>query len=229
MVYGEVQTKILLKILQSDGLRYSEAYPGEEIDDDLYNYHLKQLIKNGVIEKNEGKYVLTSLGRSEVQMMDVLGEYQEQFRVSVLMYVTLGDKILMCRRTRWPLRGDVTSPAGKVRRGEKMVEAAKRKLKAETNLEAEFKLIGVLRSARKFENKIVEDTIYNICVAHEPKGELSIANEHGEFFWTGFDEAIKFASNNVAGGENQIEILNRVKNNKTELFYLEEVIELSRY
>ena len=51
---SEIQAKILALISRSEGLRYSEAYPGEEIDDDLYYYHLQELVKKGLLEKAEG-------------------------------------------------------------------------------------------------------------------------------------------------------------------------------
>jgi len=54
MIFGEVQTKILMALVKSEGLKYSEAYPGEEIDDDLYNYHLQHWFKNGILQKVEG-------------------------------------------------------------------------------------------------------------------------------------------------------------------------------
>lgn len=231
MIFGEVQTKILLKILQSDGLRYSEGYPGEEIDDDLYNYHLQQLVKNGFVEKNNGKYQLTQVGKVEIQMMDSSGIYQEQFRVSVLIYVIQKNntEVLMCRRTRWPLRGDVVSPAGKIKRGEKIIEAAKRKLKEETGLQAEFEFLGALRSVRRVAGKLVEDTIYHVCVADDPKGTLSIETEFGEFFWAKWEEVFEYNEINIGGGEKQKEILERLKNNNREKFYFEEDLELKSY
>lgn len=231
-MFGEVQTKILLNLLRSEGLRYSEAYPGEEIDDDLYNYHLQQLVKNGLVERVGGQYGLTRTGREKVQMMDAgRGEYQDQFRVSVLMYVARSNnqEILMCKRTRWPERGDVASPSGKVRRGETIVEAARRKLLEETGLEAEFKLRGVLRSARKFEGKWVEDTIYHVCWAGEPRGELKQKTEWGEFEWMDWDKAVGLQKKNIGGSEAQEEILQRMRDGKKEVFYLEEQLELTSY
>ena len=231
MDFGEVQKKILTKILLSDGLRYSEAYPGDEIDDDLFNYHLQQLVKNGLVEKVGGKYQLTSRGRSKVQMLDSKGELQEQFRVSVLIFVTRNDgkEVLMCKRTRWPLRGDIVSPAGKVKRGEIIVEAARRKLKEEAGLETNFKLVGVLRSIRRFENTVVEDTIYNVCVGKDPTGTLTGKSEYGEFYWTDFKTAIGYGGTNVGGSKAQIEILERVRDNNPEVFFVEEEIDLKSY
>lgn len=227
----EIQIKILTRILQSEGLRYSEAYPGEEIDDDLYNYHLQELVKKNLLEKIDGKYRLTQEGKVEIQMMDSSGNYQEQFRVSVLMYVLRSNnsQVLMCRRTRWPLRGDVVSPAGKIRRGEKVVEAAKRKLREETDLEADFEFVGALRSIRRVEEKLVEDTIYHVCVAYDPKGGLSEETEFGEFFWSEWEEVVRYNETNVGGSEKQKEILERLRLENKNKFYLEEELELKSY
>lgn len=227
---GEIQTKIIRRVLNSEGLRYSEAYPGEEIGDDLYNYHLQQLVKNGLLSKNESRYQLTQEGKIEAQMIDAKGEYQEKFRVSVLLYViNREDKVLMCQRTRWPLRGDVVCPSGKVKRGELITGAAKRKLKEETDLEADFELGGVLRSIRRVGPELVEDTIYHVCVTHNPGGELKQKSDFGEFEWMSWDQAAVVAKKNKGNSRAQQEIMEKVRAGDTEMKYWEEELELESY
>lgn len=53
----DIQSEILSKLLTAETLRYSEARP-ENVESDLYNYHLKFLIQKGLVEKNDNGYSL---------------------------------------------------------------------------------------------------------------------------------------------------------------------------
>lgn len=225
---SEIQAKILALISRSDGLRYSEAYPGEEIDDDLYNYHLQELVKKGLLLKNEGKYDLTDEGVKENILYDSLGLKQDVFRLSVVLVVTRNNKeeILIHRRLRQPYRGEVSTISGKVRNGEKLAEAARRKLLEEAGLEANFEHWGNFRSIRKtVDGKIIEDTIYCVCVAQNPTGELVESNEFGENRWEKFDNIFEYWDKNVATGELEKKILREIKTGKkTERDFEEEIV-----
>ena len=232
-MFNETQVKILTRLMKSEkGLRYSEAYPGKEVDDDLYNYHLKALQQKGLVEKVDDKYYLSAEGRIEVQKIDAKGEVKDYyFRVSVLLYVINKDgKILLQKRTRYPLIGDVNTPSGKVIPGETFVEAAKRKLGEETGLVADFTFVGAFRSMRYDDfDYLVEDTIYHVCVAKKIEGNLQEKSEFGEFYWGTFEEYLEKQISYQSGSKVQEEVIRRVKNEEKEMFYLEEKLKLEKY
>jgi ADP-ribose pyrophosphatase YjhB (NUDIX family) len=224
---SEIQAKILALISRSDGLRYSEAYPGEEIDDDLYNYHLQELVKKGLLSKNNGKHDLTDEGVRENIYYDSLGLKQDVFRLSVVLVVTRKNKeeILIHKRSRQPYKGEVSTISGKVRNGEKLAEAAKRKLLEEAGLTADFEHWGNFRSIRKTtDGKIIEDTIYCVCVARDPTGQLIEKNEFGENRWEKFDSIFEHWGKNVATGEIEKKILKEIKDGKKQEREFEEEI-----
>ena len=224
---SEIQGKILALISRSEGLRYSEAYPGEEIDDDLYNYHLQELVKKGLLSKVGGKYNLTDSGVKENLLFDSLGIKQDTFRLSVLPVVVRNNKseILIHKRLRQPYLGELSTISGKVREGEKLADAAKRKLLEEAGLTADFEFWGNWRSIRKTtDGKIVEDTIYCVCVANEPIGILIEKNEFGENRWEKFENIFEYLDKNVATGEIEKQILKEIKDDKKQMRDFEEVI-----
>lgn len=230
---SEVQAKIMAMIFRSDGMRYSEAYPGEEIDDDLYNYHLQELVKRGLLAKNNGKYDLTDKGAKESGLYDSTGVKQDSFKLSVLLVVTRNDKkeILIHERIRQPYRGEVSTISGKVRNGEKLADAAKRKLIEEAGLVADFEHWGNWRSIRKTtDDKVIEDTIYCVCVAEDPTGKLIESNEFGENRWEEFDNIFKYWSMNVATGKIEKQILEEIKiGKKAERDFEEEIVLKENY
>lgn len=230
---SEVQVKILTKLMKSsDGLRYSQAYPGKDIDDDLYNYHLQQLVEKGLVEKKDSKYQLTIDGRREVQKIDAKGQVMDYyFRISVLLYV-INEKgeLLLQKRTRYPLLGDINTPSGKVKQGESFTDAAKRKLLEETGLMADFQFIGAFRSTRYDENgNFEEDTIYHVCIAENFRGNLIEKTEFGEYFWGTFQYYLELQKTNKSGSRIQEEVIRRVKDRNREAFYFEEVLKIKGY
>jgi ADP-ribose pyrophosphatase YjhB (NUDIX family) len=211
---SEVQAKILTLVSMSEGLRYSEAFPGKEIDDDLYNYHLQELVKKGLLEKVDGKYRITNEGKVEMLPLNSKGEEQDKFRLVVVLVVTRNNRkeILLHGRIRYPYKGEISTISGKVKLGEELIEAAKRKLKEESGLEADFKYWGGFRSIRKTtEGKLVEDTIHVICVAKDPTGELIVQNEFGKNWWEEYDHIFDYLEKNVTVSEWEKKVLKEIK------------------
>lgn len=230
---NKIQIKILTNILRSEGLKYSQARP-KTIENDLYNYHLKFLVKKGFVIKRINKYVLTIKGKKFVQRLDASGNIKEYFRFSVLPYtvrIENGKKeILLHKRKRHPYYGDIGTVSGKVNLGEKIEDAAARKLKEETNLGCKFKFIGVLREIRRSKDKeIIEDTLYHVCYGENPNGELIKMNKFGEHFWDTFDNALKYQRKNVTSSTKSEEILRRIKSRDLSLFYFTEDFVMKRF
>lgn len=230
---SKIQNEILSKLLRSKGLRYSEAKV-QNIDNDLYNYHLQFLVSKKFVEKKDGKYYLTDKGKQYVQKMDVLGRVKKYFKVSVLPYVVRTFKgkrqILLQRRLRHPYFGDIGTVSGKVHVDEKLEEAARRKLKQETGLETDFRLIGVIRKIRRDkEGKVIEDTLYHVCYGEDPEGKLVNINKFGENFWADFTTAINYQRKNITAGKETEKVLKRISKKNIDLFYFHEDIDLKHY
>lgn len=202
----------------------------EEIGSDKFNYHLQYLVKKGWVEKTGEVYRITQGGKKFTTNLDALGNLQQTFKVSVALYVVKDGQVLMQRRARHPFYGDVTSVAGKILPGESVAAAAGRKLREETGLEANFRLLGMHRKIRRnLAGEVVEDTFYHICQADGANGELVEKNVYGENFWAGFSEAIGYESKNSDSGKTDIEVWERIKAGNNEWFYFEEETVVEKY
>lgn len=231
-----IQNEILTNFIGAEGLRYTEARP-EGLENDLYNYHLQFLVKKGFLEKTDAKYALTKVGKQYVAQFDVLGNIRAKFKASILAWVVRRNdegklEILYQERRRQPFFGDHTAIAGKILPGEKIVDAAKRKLKEESGLDGDFRFIGVVRTIRNDKDgNNLEDTIYHICVCEDVAGELVKENEFGRNYWLDVNEAPKLELKNKGYGKESHELLSDIENviKQKELFYHEEITTLKEY
>jgi len=227
-----IQKDILTKLMQSEiGKKYAKL-KGEDIENDLHNYHLQKLVKKEFIKKRDGLYELTERGSKFISQLSTFGVQKNYFKVSVALSVFRNDytEILAQKRLRRPFYGDITTVAGKVHYGEAVLSAAKRKLLEETGLEADFKLIGTHRRIRRNKNnKVIEDTYYYYCVATDPKGEIELINSHGENFWMPSKEFINIQKNNVDTGPQDIQILTKFIKKDFSPFYLEQDVIVKNY
>jgi len=90
-----------------------------------------------------------------------------------------------------PSYGKVGVMGGVVLKGELIEPAATRKLKQETGLDAEFKLIGSERRIMYKSGELFSDLLFPIAYADTYSGELLEDTNFGHNIWVSIDQAIK--------------------------------------
>jgi 8-oxo-dGTP pyrophosphatase MutT (NUDIX family) len=218
-IFSPIQNHILSKLKNAKSLRYSELQPtsfdknfaGQKIANDLFNYHLQFLVKKGFVDKLKSEkagvgdgYALSLLGIKHVADPYTPSDKPEDgpeitslFKVNVITVVSRLHQgrlqILNQLRTSQPSYGKVGIMGGVVRKGEFIEEAATRKLKVETGLDAEFRLVGMQRRIM-YKNdgsgELFSDVYFPVAYADECSGEL-IDTEYGKNSWADIDEAIE--------------------------------------
>jgi ADP-ribose pyrophosphatase YjhB (NUDIX family) len=214
MELSEIQVKILTKFITSEGLRYSEAKP-EDVDNDLYKYHLKFLVTKGYIEKIGESYKLTEQGKLFGHKVNPYGQLQSEFRIAVICILIIREdgkqKILLQTRLKHPSYGEMGTVSGKIKQGEKIIDCAKRKFKEETGLDADFKYIGLLRAIRyNKDSKLINDQWFNVCLADSYSGELIEDNKYWKNYFVDLDQILAEKNNNIAM-QNLQEIIHRIQ------------------
>ncbi|MBD3366117.1 NUDIX domain-containing protein [candidate division WWE3 bacterium] len=223
-----IQDLILTNLLNTkDPARYSEIQV-DTVDNDLFNYHLQQLVKRNYVLKEDKLYSLSNKGKEYVHKLDVKGHLHDLFKVSVLAYVTnSAGELLLQKRLRHPYFGEIGVVAGKMLLGESAEDAAKRKLLEETGLTCNFRLVGVIRKTRKdTEDKIIEDTLFHVCYGDDFSGELVEENDYGLNYWASFDKALDSFKRNATFGTYSEEVLERIRDRRLDTFYFHESLEL---
>lgn len=230
--FSPIQNHILSSLKNADKLKYSDLQtPG--VQNDLFNYHLQFLVKKEYVHRSEDGYSLADKGIKHVADPDVLDEQQKiasLFKINVITIVSRIEKgriqILSQLRNSHPSFGKIGVMGGIVRKEEALTDAATRKLKAETGLDATLRLIGIERRIMYIDKKLFSDVIFPITYTDTFSGELEVETSFGRNFWVDIDEAIKNESTEFDSLCKIVDVLKAVKNGsiaQLPLFYEEDI------
>ncbi len=196
-----IQLQILKKLLFAKSLRYIELKPSEDMENNQFDFHLDQMIAADFIKKTDSGYLLTSIGKEYANRMDTdQTMISKQAKVSVIVCPTrktkTGTEYLLYTRLKHPFYGCQGFPSGKVKYGEKIIDAGGRELTEETNLKGIVELMCIkhFRVFDKTTNELVEDKFSYFCVVKDPTGELVESNE-GRYEWVKEKDLFTYVTN----------------------------------
>jgi len=180
---------ILRELLFNPNSRFTDLNI-QGLSNDHFSYHIKVLIQDGYVTKNESKYLLTNKGKEFANRMDTDNtEIEKQPKVAVIIIATKninGKKhLLVQERTKEPYFGYYGFITGKIRFGEKVSETAKRELKEESGLEGGnivIKRIVHDHVVLEDSGDLVEDKMFYVVLIKNPKGDL-VDTRNGKNKW----------------------------------------------
>jgi ADP-ribose pyrophosphatase YjhB (NUDIX family) len=151
----KIKSEIINQLLR-DNLTYSEILKNISIrDSGKFNYHLKNLINSGLVEKQNEKYKLTLNGE---KIAIYLKQYQlkELYPLPVICLAIINNnKILLAKKATKPIKGFWVLPGGKQLLGETIKKATLREIEDELGVKGIFKKIfGIYPTIVKNNNKI---------------------------------------------------------------------------
>lgn len=174
----EAQMKLLRQLLLSSTSKFSVLAEATGLTSDHANFHIKQLMEAGFVErvpKSYGEYRLTTKGKEYANRMDTDENVMEkQPKLSVVLDIVNSEgKHLQQERLKQPYYGYWGRPTGKIRWGETMLEAAARELMEETGLEADLTVLGFYHKLDyDADGNFLEDKYFCVVRGINPRGEL---------------------------------------------------------
>ncbi len=236
----DIQKEILGKLINTNGLKYTDARPAR-VENDLFNYHLQFLVGKGLITKNDdGLYSLSTEGKKYVDgfiSTSQEGKPYFRFRVAVLVCpikIENGvEYVLNQTRKRHPFFGDTGLLTGKVRAAEPMIETVNRKLFDEAGLRGDATINGSIRKIRyDHQGELFSDSLWYFCIVRNILGNLKENYRFGDNHWNNWDETIKFEEESVQGSKNIASIYKQLRDNPSEtisFFHFEEIVKLPKF
>lgn len=188
IVDHNIQRDILRTLVHAGSARFSELKP-KRVESNLFMYHLKQMIKSDIIEKDGINYSLTTDGRMYIDranLDDLFFRVQPKI-VNILAIKSGKGNWLLLERLHEPHMNRVGFPSGKLHYGETLEEAAERELMEKAGLTGiKLKLAGnvAMRFTAENSEDVINHTIGYVFVAtlsDEP--EIKNLSEHWRSFW----------------------------------------------
>jgi len=143
-----LQMQILRELIFHPDAHFSKLNLGQ-ISSDHFSYHIKALVKLGLVEKSGKGYHLSQKGKIYCAKMDTsknMGEKQPKTSALIRPMIKKDGKVYYAvqQRLKEPYFGYNGFMTGKIKWGEKVIEAGKRELAEEMHLVGKFSLSFIL-------------------------------------------------------------------------------------
>ena len=133
-----MEEKILDLFLYNHKLKFNEIEKYIKIRSNKLAYHLKNLIKKGILTKNQDYYELSETSEHVIPYLS-----KKQHALPVLL-IHIGNKTqsFLFKREKRPFKDKLSLPGGRLLIGESIDQATKRIMKEKFSIEVEFKKIN---------------------------------------------------------------------------------------
>lgn len=188
---------ILHALRYAETERFSDLMRPTGQTSDTFKFHLRKLVSLGYVAKaDDGSYQLTARGKEYANNLNEQQRMAEkQPKVSVLVVVANTDsdgqvRYLLQKRARKPFYGYWCEIHGRVQWGESFEATAKRQLKRQAGLDAEFKVVAFrrVRDLGAENEQLLEDKLFVIMRAVNMSGSLTNDYAGGTNAWLTIDE-----------------------------------------
>jgi len=172
----EIQYHIIDQLLRNKSQRFSELKI-KNLESSLFQYHLKYLIKQGLVEKtSDGKYQLSPGGIYFVDRLSLTNKTprpQPKLTTIVVLRNSRGE-FLLYQEHRQPYIDTWRFPSGKIHENERLADAAAREIREKFGMEIDgLRQIGAVH-LRTFERGELTIENYAFIFIGNYDGELPI-------------------------------------------------------
>jgi hypothetical protein len=181
-----IQKIIVYSLALTDSLRFGELKP-DDLDNKLFDYHLKKVIAQGLVAKNDdGQYTLTLKGRRVGK--DAIKKHDQLIdRAYSVLFLAIrrkeDDAWLLCRRKTHPLLGKVGFMHAQPDFTLHAPQVAEQTLTQKVGLTGDFRVRGS-GYLRMYEDRELESfTHFTLLECLGAKGDLQQNDELAEYYW----------------------------------------------
>jgi ADP-ribose pyrophosphatase YjhB (NUDIX family) len=182
--------KIFRTLMHFPGSSFSDLWD-KSIPSNKFTYYLKKMEQEGLVEKKDSKYFLTTKGKSEATTVDGnLGKNVKRPYVALLLVPRREGKYILYHRMKEPYYGNCGFPGAKMDAGEEILESAERELKEETGLEGKGKIVTIQNILTINNGEVFGHMTQFVVLFNEPRGELVRENREGTYEWAAKEQIL---------------------------------------
>lgn len=181
----DIQKQLLKKLMYNTKLKYNELWD-KSIPSSYSNYHLKELIKQGIVEKEGGYYKLSAKGFEYISSIDgqEIKAHKKPLVCAFILCINYkNEKILLHKRKKQPYLGVWCMPGGKNDFLENNRETSKKELFEETGLIGTPKIKIIDETFTYFQEEVIQHIYAHYYVCTDFSGDLIIDNREGTNKW----------------------------------------------
>lgn len=168
-----VTHKLLLSFNTSDTWSLAELCRQTGYTPDLGTYYVKQLVKDGYLERiSRGVYKITLKGAITLNRTKVDQLYVLRPRIVSVLVASQGDKYVVVRRKIQPYIGKAEWPAGAYELGESRPDAARRMCIRHTGYAGVPEYVGSFRQVETYNGEVVDDKILIVHTVQVPVSHI---------------------------------------------------------
>jgi ADP-ribose pyrophosphatase YjhB (NUDIX family) len=168
-----MEKQILKLFLEENNLKFSQIEKSLKVRSNKLNYHIKKLIKKGIIEKEKEFYKLTETSE---HLIPYISEKNSALPV-ILILLNDGktnQKAFLYKRDKRPYKDYLGLPGGRLLLGENISEATKRIMKEKHNINAKFQKVNSISLEHISKNKKTIHSFILIFVTATTKDKIKL-------------------------------------------------------
>ncbi len=180
-----LQRKIVTSLLTQDTLSFSQL-KDDSVENKLHDYHLKQLVRDGIVTKTDDGYKLSEQGRRSA--LSIIGNFSDRsdlaYSVLLLLVRRQSDKSwLLYKRKIHPLKDKVGFMHVRPSYQEDTLQRAAQQLQIKTGLSGTFVPRGSGFFTVAEGEELQSYTHYQLLVCEDATGDLQQNDDRSEYFW----------------------------------------------
>jgi len=167
-----MENEIIRLFLRENKLKFNEIEKLLKTRSNKLDYHLKKLVKKGILNKEEGFYFLSE---SSEYLIPYLSDKESVLPV-VLILIGNAKKAFLYKREKRPYKGLLSLPGGRLLLGEEIKFCVKRIMKEKHNINANFEKINSVSLEHVKKNGKIVHSFLLIFVSAKAKEEIDLIN-----------------------------------------------------
>lgn len=184
-----IQKHILRQLAVNDTLRYTDLKP-DNVEGNLFMYHLNQLVNDDLINKNDKKYQLSTTGKKYVSSMSLKsGSTRRQPRI-VVMFIAQNKngEYLLFKWKRQPYLNLISFPFGKIHYGCSVLDLANKELEWKSGLKDKIEYSGDIYVQTIKGNETIDHYLAHIFRVTDISGKIQSDGIQGKSFWSRIED-----------------------------------------